>query len=324
MNRRAFLRVFALPGVALAAGQFAGCDLGARLRVGIHPWIGYESIRLAAGFGWLPNGVELLVGENATDSLTALEQDAADAACLTLDEVLRARDAGLPLSVALVMNVSAGADALLARPGLTDLQQLAGARLGYETSALGALVLEEVLIRADLSAEDLILLNLPPDNHLAAWQAGEVDALISYEPTVSRLEQAGMQRLFDSRDMPDTIFDVLAVRQSLSGSEQGLLRQLIQAHFRGLRHLRINPQDAMYRIAALQAMEPEFVRQALAGVILPGLAANRGYLSGQDTVLAKSAVRLSRKLVATGLTAQVDTLERLLAPNWLPLTEEPG
>jgi NitT/TauT family transport system substrate-binding protein len=338
MKRRTLLAAAASLGAGgLTMGSRLGANLGlglglglagtgchgvsARLRVGIHPWIGYESLFLAANFGWLPAGVELREGENATDSLRALDAGQADVACLTLDEVLRARADGLPLQVALIMDVSAGADAVLARAEISDLAQLAGARLGYESSALGGLVLGELLKQAGLSVADLTLVELPPDRQLAAWQAGEIDAVITYEPTLSRLEQAGMRRLFDSRDMPETIFDVLALRQGRSFAERRLLRQLIVAHFRALAHLQGNPQDAVYRMAANLALNPEEVRRSLAGVILPGLSANHAYLSGRDPVVMEAARMLSAQLLESGLIAQADTLERLLTADYLPGAE---
>lgn len=318
MNRRAFLRSSGTAGLLALGHGLAGCASGAELTLAIHPWIGYESLFIADDFGWLPTRVHWLIGDNATDSMIALEQGRAQLACLTLDEMLRARGNGVPLTAALVMDVSSGADALLAKPGLNRLDQLAGVRLGVEHSALGALILETVLTKAGLSATDLILIDLPPDRQLAAWQAGEVDAVISYQPTLSRLEQAGMQRLFDSRDMPETVFDVLAVRSDLSGAEQPLLRQVIAGHFRGLEHLRTNVQDAVYRIATHLNLEPGQVQRALSEVVLPGVCANRAYLSGHDSVVLQAAAKLSERLLAGGLIRTPDPLDDLLSDAWLP------
>ena len=60
---------------------------------------------------------------------------------LTLDELLTARGNGIELCVIAVLDSSAGADALMARPGLEHLKALAGQRIGAEDSASGALML---------------------------------------------------------------------------------------------------------------------------------------------------------------------------------------
>jgi NitT/TauT family transport system substrate-binding protein len=86
MNRRQFLQlsVAALPALGLV-----GCSKSQPLKTGIHPWIGYESLYLADEFGWLPQTVELVKGQAASDSMTGLLAGELDAAALTLDEALR-------------------------------------------------------------------------------------------------------------------------------------------------------------------------------------------------------------------------------------------
>lgn len=320
IDRRTALRRLALAGAAgvLGAAGLSGCWTPSPLSLGIHHWIGYETFYLAADFGWLPNRVELVAGAHASDSLKALDSGAAQAACLTLDEVLLARSRGLPLTVGLILNVSTGADVVLGRPDLERLGQLAGRRLGYEQSALGALILERLLIAADLPPDALTLVDLPPDRQLAAWQAGTVDAVITYEPTASRLMAEGAHRLFDSRQMPDTIFDVLAARRDVAIRQRGLLRALTAAHFRALNHLRINRQDAIHRIATRQRIDIAAVNLALAGVSLPALTANHRYLSATDDRVHHAARQLNELMHRRGLIPTADPLDGLLTPAWLP------
>ena len=107
--------------MSTALAWSAGCSQGQLLKVGIHPWVGYESLELAQQFKWLPEGVELVHKEELNTSGAALQAGQVDAACLTLDEVLRLRAEGTPVTVGLVFDVSAGADALLVRPGIERL-----------------------------------------------------------------------------------------------------------------------------------------------------------------------------------------------------------
>lgn len=317
MLRRDFLR-FVLTGGLTA--PLAGCALSRPLQVGIHPWIGYESFFLARDFGWLPPEVVLHVGKSASESLQGLAEARLDAAALTLDEVLKARGAGIPLVIVLVFDVSAGADMVLAREGIASLDRLAGHRLAVERSALGALMLTEVLKAAGLREQALIVVDMPVDQQPAAWQAGRIDAAITYEPTASRLQALGARRLFDSRSLPDTIFDVLAVRADRLEARQGALREALAAHFRALAHLRTNREDALYRIAAHQGVGPDAVARALGGVVLPGLAANRGYLQ-PGSRLAAAAARLSRLMHERGLLKAEDSLTGLLDASHLPSGE---
>lgn len=312
MDRRHFLA--GLAGMALL--PLAGCGLQGSLRVGIHTWIGYETFYLAQNLRWLPSGVELVSGSSATDSLTGLRNGELDAACLTLDETLLARSLGLPLQIALVFNVSAGADMLVARPDIETLQQLKGKRLGVESTALGALMLNRVLHQAGLAQNAVQRVELAPSGQLAAWQQQQVDAVITYEPTASRLLESGGVRLFDSRALPDTIFDVLAVRTDSLLFKP--LKDLIASHFQALEHLRTNRQDALYRVAARQKVSPLQVKQALAGVMLPGLAANHRYLDHADSRLAEAGRQLQGIMLDHGLLPHPEQQGTLLTSRWLP------
>ena len=293
MDRRRFLTLG-----SLAMAPFVGaCMDSGRLRVSYHPWIGYETLYLAQQFDWLPRQVTVTRRDSASDSLAALREGRADAAALTLDEVIRAREDGMDVVVVLVFNVSAGADVVIAREGIEYIHQLRGKRIGVETSAVGALLLDRVLDAAGLLRSDVTVVELPPDQQRAAWRSGRVDAVVTYEPTASHIEGDGGVRLIDSRAFPDTVFDVLAVRRDRLDGCRGTLRELIAAHFRALDHLRLNRQDAIYRIGHVQRIPPETVRRALGGVLLPDRSANERYLAS-DSGLVAAARDLHRQLYA--------------------------
>lgn len=318
MSRRRFLsRLLTLSALA-ALPWLRACARNFPLKLGVHPWIGYETLYLAQEFGWLPATVQLLEGKRAEDSMAALRSGAADAACLTLDELLRSRAEGIPLTVVLVFDISVGADMVLARPSVRSPADLAGKRVGFERSAVGALVLEKLLEAANLPASALTLLDLPLDRQLEAWRKGEVDAIVAYYPMAGLLQREGAQRLFDSRQMPESIFDVLTVRADRAQERRATLEAVTAAHFRVLEYEKNYRQDTIYRIAAHQAATPEEVRQAFAGVVLPSLAANREYLSGQDPRFIQAARTLSELMVRQGLLSRNDSLENLVDPVWLP------
>lgn len=318
-------RRLAWRGAAVAAfgalALAAACSPQKNLVVALHPWVGYEALYLARDLKWLPDTIQLREDNTLEESLASLKSGQIDAACMTLDEMLRARADGVPLSAALVFDVSAGADAVLARPGIKRLSDLAHKRIGYDRNALGALVFEKLLEAANLSPADVIQVDLPPDRQLDAWKRNEVDAVITYEPMVTAFLHEGAHSLFDSRQMPDTIIDVLAVRRDRPGIEP-LLQALAAAHFRALEHMHTNEQDALYRIAAHEGLDPADARRMLVGVTLPSLAANRAYLGGSNARLLRAAMVLSELMKRRGLLAREDDLKDLLMPGILPGEEK--
>jgi NitT/TauT family transport system substrate-binding protein len=162
---------------------------------------------------------------------------------------------------------------------------------------------------------------MSPEQQVAGWRNGHVDAVIGYEPTATMLQRAGAKRLFDSRQMPDTILDVLAVRNDRMGGHSDAMKALVAAHFRGLAHLQVNRQDAVYRIASRQGMTPKEVQQALGGVVLPSLEANRQYLAQPHGRLVVAARNVSTLMVNGGLLKAQDTLVDIGTAAWLPRDE---
>lgn len=315
-SRRKALRL--ISGCALMP-FFAACGPAPKLRIAGHVWPGYELMFLARAEGWLDERqVSLLETASATESMQALAEGRADGAALTLDEVLRVRANGVPLSVVLVFDISAGADVLLARPGIDSPAGLKGRRIGVEQSAVGALMLDQALRAAGLSAREVTQVPLPIDRHEAAWQEGALDALITYEPVAGRLLSSGARNIFDSRRLPDTIADVLAVRASVLDGGSEAVRHLVAAHLRGLAHLASHPQDAAYRMASRLRLPPDRALAAFRGLVLPDNENNRRLLAGTAPALLASARRLSALMASSGLLPAEDDLAGLLRPEFLP------
>lgn len=315
MQRRDFL------GLSIAAGLSAaglpGCSKPEPLVFGIHPWIGYEPLYLAKDFGWLPESVILSSGASSKDSMAGLLSGKLQGAALTLDETIRVWSKGKELVAVAVADVSAGADALIVRPSITDLSELRGKRIAVETNGASGIMLLKILELAGLARSDIVPVDLPVNEHVGAWSRGEVDASVSYEPIATKLEREGGVRLFDSSDMPETIFDLLVVTRDTAEANPAAVRDLVMAHFKGLRHLVRSMHDSVYRVASHQGIRPEDVRSALATVMLPDLAANQRYLSGAGRVEAM-ARSLSELMLRTGMIRKEPGFQRLCDPSFLP------
>jgi len=320
VSRRDLLRMLA--AACLFPGLYACRGHAVRpLRLAIHTWPGYEPLFLARSMGWIDaNETAIAESRSASASLQLLARGEVDAAALTLDEVLRARAAGTELTVVLVFDISAGADRLLAKPAIRTLSDLAGKRIGVEEGALGALMLAQALRRGGLDATQVHQVALTIDRHLAAWRSGEVDALVCYEPVASQLENLGAHSLFDSRQIPEMVVDVLAVRSQIvaGGEYSAALGSLIAAHFRALEHLHVSPDDYSYRVAGHLGLEPDQVLAAYKGLLLPDPDYNRRLLAGPTPVLLHRARSISDELVRTRLLPQPDLLHRLIDGSFLP------
>jgi NitT/TauT family transport system substrate-binding protein len=319
LPRRQFINAAA--GLALAQ-TLPGCAwlVEQPVAIAVHVWAGYEPMFLARSEGWLEESkVRLVETASATDSLQALAEGRVAGAALTLDEVFKARENGLPLSVVLIFDISAGADMLVVRPGITRLADLRAQRIGFEQGAVGELMLAEVLRSAGLSKSDVTRVPLTIDRQPEAWQRQQVDALITYEPMASQLLALGALRLFDSRQIPNTIVDVLAIRSdALDAGHASAVRHLLAGHFRALDHLARNPQDAAYRMARHLNLPADQVMRAFKGLVLPDATNNYRLLAGASPALLVSARKLSAIMVNSELLKKDDPLSALIRADFLP------
>ncbi len=283
-------------------------------------WVGYEPMRLARNEGWLDvRRVHLVEMASATDSLQALVEGKVDGAALTLDEMLKARAKGIPLSAVMIFDVSAGADMLVVRPGIKQLSDLKGRRIGFEQGAVGSLMLTNVLWAAGLTKDDVELVPLTINNHRDAWERNQVDAIVTYEPVASQLLAQGANKLFDSRQVPNTIIDVLAIRSdALDHSHAAAIRHLISAHLQALDYLRRNPHDAAYRMATHLGLPVDDVLPTFKGLLLPDATNNRRLLTGSPPQLLDIARKVSVFMVKEKLLPRDDTFIELIRADFLP------
>ena len=294
-ERRRFLKAASAVYFASWIGGLNGCGASDPLKIASHVWPGYEFLFLARSMGWLkPEDTLLLETKNASESLEHLVSGKVHGAALTLDETLRVLQQGVPICVVLLFDVSSGADALLVKPEIKSLADLKGVRIGVETTAVGALMLNKILAKAGLLSSDLDLVHVSIDDHLRSWQNHDLDALITYEPTATKIEQSGAVRLFDSREIPNTIFDVLAVRRDVVQQYKRQLQTLIASHFRAQWAWRTNPIDTAYRLAKRLDAQAGDIQLLFRGLQLPDLVYNRHMLGGP----ASDLIALSKEVSA--------------------------
>jgi NitT/TauT family transport system substrate-binding protein len=315
LTRRRLLQLAA----SLPVATMGGCSMGSStpLRIAVQPWCGYQFIRLADEEGWLSSDIELAVTRTAVESIRRIKSGEAEGAALTLDQVMTVVDDGVPLEIVLIVDVSAGADVLLVQPDITSLADLRGKRIGAEATSLGTVMLEKLLEAAGLQRSDVTVVPMT-EHHVQSWNEHEMDAVLTYEPALGKLRELGLVPLFDSRSLPQTIFDVVAVRCDAAPRHASQLRQLVAGHFRALDLWRTNPIDTAFRLAPLMQVPVERVQGTFTGIDLPDEEYNRHYLNGPSPDLLRTTADVAAIMQRAGmLRAQVDP-RNLFTAEYLP------
>ncbi|MDT8438301.1 MAG: ABC transporter substrate-binding protein [Wenzhouxiangellaceae bacterium] len=308
-------RLLAASAAGLALGLLPGCSSSTPLRMAYEPWAGYQFLVLAERDGLIPSGTLEWVDLSVDARIHSAANEELDLVQVTLDELMAMRAHGADMQGVLVFNTSAGGDAVLARPERASLDALAGARIGVETSTIGTLMLDAVLREAGLTREQVEIVYMGND-HPAAWQAGGMDAIIAYQPSVYQLEQLGLVRLFDSCRVPGLIIDLLAAGPR-ARAHRSALKALIDGHFDELQRWKTNPIDSAHRLGGLMQIPAREVRTVLAGLNLPDRDFNRHLLDGPAGTLAEAVERINPVLLAAGQIERPVSVDGLFSAEFL-------
>jgi NitT/TauT family transport system substrate-binding protein len=270
--------------------------------VGAVPWAGSEPLFLARERGLMPSEhLRLVEFVDSADMIRAFRNGALDAVALTLEEALRLEALGLEPRVVLVLDASHGADCVVARPEVKTLAELQGRRVALEHMALGLYMLGRALEGVGLRPEDVRRVPTRLDSHLEVYQRGEVDAVVTFEPTCQQLVDAGAHVLFDSSRIPEEILDVLVVRKSYLAANPERIDVLLRGWFSALDYHGAYPDEAERLMAPRLGIPPQQLRKALAGVRLLDARWQREQLTGPAPRLRETLERLRAVMSKDGL-----------------------
>lgn len=265
------------------------------LRIGTSVWPGYECLYLARELGYYnKSSIKLVELPSSSDVIQAYRNRSIEAAALTMDEALLIAQNDKDTRIILVMDTSNGADVIMAKPDVKNLQGLKGCRVGVESTALGAFVITRALENAKMSIKDIKIIPMNVSKHEMAFKQGLVDAVVTFEPVRSNLISFGAKVVFDSAQIQGEIVDVLVTRKEILDVNPSNLDALIKGWFKALDYLKNNPQDAAKQIAPREGISPEQFLKSLNGIIIPDITENQHMLGKTDKSLHKNLKKLSK------------------------------
>lgn len=256
--------------VAAAVVFLSGCspESSDPVRIGLNAWPGYEFLYLAQEKGFYrEEGVDVqLVGFNSlSDARRAYERGQIDGLGTTIVEVLQAREySRRSPQIVQAVDYSDGADMLLARPGITNVSGLRGARVGVELASVCIFVLYRALEKHGLSLNDVQLVSSDQATMAAAFQKGALDAVVTYPPnTVSLLRDGRARRVFTSAEIPGEVMDVIAIEEDVCKRRPRDVERIIRAFHRAIDYAQENPDDAHAIMARREGITPSEFKQTL-------------------------------------------------------------
>jgi NitT/TauT family transport system substrate-binding protein len=286
------------------------------LRIGTNVWIGSEPLYLARELGRFdPATVQLVEYPSASEVLRAYRNQAIDGMVISLDELFGLAVDGLQPRVILVVDVSHGADVVVGRNGMRSMRDLKGKSVAVEGGALGAFVLSRALAVNGMQASDVNVVHLESNEQPSAFERGQVDGAVTFDPYRAQFLRAGATTLFDSTRIPGEIVDLLAVRASVIEKRPKAVQALLVGWFDALGYMAREPKDAARRMGIRQQTTGEQFLEAQQGLHVPSREENLRMLGGTAPELAVTGRRLMDLMLEAKLLSAGLQIEGVLAPG---------
>src|SRR5262245_58445249 len=145
-----------------------------------------------------------------------------DVLATTLDGLAKQSDPSIG-AITAVIDESAGADKLVAKPEIATINDLKGKKIAFSEGSVGEYFLYYALSLAGLGPQDVTLAPQPSvADAVKAYTAGQVDAISAWVPDVQEAEKAGAKTVI-ATDKLRAILDVLiSSRPALTNKAEAL------------------------------------------------------------------------------------------------------
>jgi NitT/TauT family transport system substrate-binding protein len=197
----------------------------------------------------VPFGIDGQPAPSEEERWAALKSGEWDVLATTLDGFARQSDPAIG-AITAVIDESAGADKLVAKPEIATINDLRGKRIAFSQGSVGEYFLYYALSLAGLTPQDVILAPQPEvADAVQQYTDGQVDAVSAWVPDVQAAEDAGAKTVIAS-DKLRAVLDVLITsRPALDGKAEA-----VQAF-----------HDAWFEALKLMIDTPDQAEQAIIG-----------------------------------------------------------
>lgn len=312
--------------VALLSTLLCGCGPKpqSELKIGLTVWPPNEIAYLARDLGSF-EGLNIRLIEDGTPSeyAGAFASGAFDGAVATLGTALHVCSTLPDHRIVLLVSYSAGGDALVVRDNIQTSDDLRGKRVGYEPLALGTFLLSRFLQINSLKVDDVVPVPLDMAEHHSAFEDGRVDAVISFDPTVSALVASGGRILSDSRALPGEVMDVLIVHKSVLTQKRALLETFVNAWFSALEFHSANPALAAEYSQTRNHFSESAYLAGFEGVIMLDREANLSLFSESNRTLQDTLSLHGQFLNELGLIATDGNFSSILDSSIVAAAQTP-
>jgi len=278
------------------------------LKLAHSTWVGYGPLYIAKEKGFFDEEgveVELIVMEDPKIRIPALAAGRLDVAVTTVDTMLNFLSPDQSYRYLFAIDDSKGGDGIVADQDIQTIADLKGKSVAYAEGSVSQFYLGVLLKEAGLALGDVESQNMTAGDAGAAFVAERVDAAVTWEPWLTRGQQAAHGHLLvDSSTSPGLITDIAVTTPQKLEERGDDLKALYRAWSKAVEFQKVNEKEAdeiMARGVGGWLEDPEVFAETRAGIAFYDDAMNQGFIGTPDapgsiTSTIQNALDLGREI----------------------------
>jgi NitT/TauT family transport system substrate-binding protein len=276
-----------LVGLVLASVLLTGTAYaGENIKIAVSVWLGYAPLYLAKEKGFFQKrglDVDVVVINSPVDRRAAFAADRIQGFATTVDTLVMtaAAETPIPVKQVLVLDASHGADGIVAKKDIKNIQDLKGKTVaGQMGGGASYFWLNYVLTQNGMKLSDLKMVDMRAPDAGAAFVAEKVDAAITWEPWLHRAKATPHGHvLYSSDKTPGIIVDSLGFKPEFLAKRGDDVKKIVAAWNEAVDYMGKNPQDADAIMAKFSNLTPDIFAIEKAGVIFYGAKENKDWFT---------------------------------------------
>jgi ABC-type nitrate/sulfonate/bicarbonate transport system substrate-binding protein len=167
----------------------------------------------------------------------------------------------MPIEMIMVDRLNTTNVRLVVNPksGINSLSDLKGKRIAASIGSTSHQHLVIALKKAGLTQQDVTLVNLSPGNMPAAYEAGQVDAAVTWEPSVTAIEHVGGKAIATTESLGEITGIFLCARSEFTKEHPNEIQKFLAVWEDTMKIAAENPNDVrQYEAARLGLTAPDF------------------------------------------------------------------
>jgi NitT/TauT family transport system substrate-binding protein len=236
------------------------------IRVARTLWAGLFPLYIMEALNLMLDVFEIVDVEEYDETLLLLENGEIDANFNSLADALLLIGKGIDLKLVMASDLTIGVDGVVSHPSITQVQQLAGKRIGLSLNTYPHVLIQQILEQYGLKEEDVELVNVRGEQVPQWLQKGEIDAGHTWGIHLQEALDQGGRLLFTSAEYPGLLVDSLFVRADVLRDHRDEWLAFVKAHDAALAYWQANPQAGMDILSQGTGYQAGEIEKMLEGV----------------------------------------------------------